>query len=146
MVIHICIKLQENILNSFQVTEWTQIYYRNHNFQSSKGCNSKSRLTRVMVLMFCTSCYDALHLYEVSSKYHVRFSSNRAYLYSVHCLMVLHTCEKFHNNILTAFNAQSRYGYMGEMAMFSVQRAITPEVGRPELRFMCSACRLILVF
>ena len=30
MVIHICIKFQENISNSFQVTEWTQIYYRNH--------------------------------------------------------------------------------------------------------------------
>ena len=32
MVIYICIKFQENKLNSFQVTEWTQIYYRNHYF------------------------------------------------------------------------------------------------------------------
>ena len=36
MVIYICIKFQENISNSFQVTEWTQIHYRNHYFQSSK--------------------------------------------------------------------------------------------------------------
>ena len=30
MVRQICIKFQENISNSVQVTEWTQIYYRNH--------------------------------------------------------------------------------------------------------------------
>ena len=41
-MIYICIKFQENISNSFQVTEWIQIYYRNHYFQSSKGHNSKS--------------------------------------------------------------------------------------------------------
>ena len=58
MVIYICIKFQENISNSFQVTERTQIYYRNHYFQSSKGHNSKSRLTRVTVLVFCTLSHD----------------------------------------------------------------------------------------
>ena len=41
MVIYICIKFQENILNSFQVTGWTKIYYRNHYFQNSKCHNSK---------------------------------------------------------------------------------------------------------
>ena len=55
--------------NSFQVTEWTQTNYRNHYFQGSKGHNSKSRLTRVTILVFCTSSHDALHLCEVSSKY-----------------------------------------------------------------------------
>ena len=30
--------------------------------------------------------------------------------------------------------------------MFNVQRAITPEVGKSELRFMCSACRLIMFY
>ena len=34
MVIYICIKFQEHISTSFQVTEWTQIYYRNRYFQS----------------------------------------------------------------------------------------------------------------
>ena len=32
IVIYSCIKFQENILNSFQVTEWTEIYYRNYYF------------------------------------------------------------------------------------------------------------------
>ena len=30
-------KFQENISNSFQVTEWTQMYYRNHYFAKFKG-------------------------------------------------------------------------------------------------------------
>ena len=34
--------------------------------QCSKGCNSKGRLTRVMVLMVCTSSHGALHLQEIS--------------------------------------------------------------------------------
>ena len=65
IVIYVCIKFQENISNSFHVIEWTQIYNRNHYFQSSKGRNSKRRLTRVTLLMFCTSVYDALHLCEI---------------------------------------------------------------------------------
>ena len=35
---------------------------------------------------------------------------------------------------------------MVEMAMFSVQRAITSKVGIPELRFMCSAHCLIVLY
>ena len=35
---------------------------------------------------------------------------------------------------------------MVEMAMFNVQKAITPKVGKPELRFLCSACRLIVLY
>ena len=50
----ICIKFQGNISNSLQVTEWTHTHYRNHYFQSSKGDNSISRLTRVAVLVFYT--------------------------------------------------------------------------------------------
>ena len=33
-----------------------------------------------------------------------------------------------------------------EMAIFNVQRAITPNVGRPELWFMCSACCLMVLY
>ena len=29
------------------------------------------------------------------------------------------------------------------MKFVNIQRAITPKVGKPELRFMCSACRLM---
>ena len=35
---------------------------------------------------------------------------------------------------------------MVEMAMFNVQRALTPKVGKPELQFMCSACCLIVIY
>ena len=38
MVIYICIKFQENIVFKLQ---GTQIYYRNHYFQSLKGHNSQ---------------------------------------------------------------------------------------------------------
>ena len=78
MVIYICIKFQENISNSFQVTEWIKVHYRNHYFQSSKGHNSKSKLITVTVLVFCISSHDALHLCEVSSKYLEQFSTYRA--------------------------------------------------------------------
>ena len=35
---------------------------------------------------------------------------------------------------------------MVEMAMFNIQRAITPKIGKPALRFMCSAHRLIVIY
>ena len=33
---------------------------------------------------------------------------------------------------------------MVEMAIFNIQRIITLKVEKPELRFMCSACHLML--
>ena len=39
----------------------------------------------------------------------------------------------------TIFNLQSGHEYMVEIVTFNVQRAITLKVGKPELRFMCSA-------
>ena len=41
------------------------------------------------------------------------------------------------------FNLQSGHKYMVEMAMFNVQRQISPKVGKSELRFTSSAHRLI---
>ena len=41
MVIGICIKFQEKISNSFQVKKCSQIYYRNHYFQSSNAITQK---------------------------------------------------------------------------------------------------------
>ena len=35
---------------------------------------------------------------------------------------------------------------MVEMSMFNVQRAIIPKVGKPELRFICSACHLTVLY
>ena len=48
----------------FQVTEWTQVYDRNHflHVQFLKGHNSKSRNTRAMIFVFCMSSYGVHHL------------------------------------------------------------------------------------
>ena len=51
MLIDIHIKFREDILNGFQVTEWTRFY----DGQSFKGNNSKIINARVMVLVLCTS-------------------------------------------------------------------------------------------
>ena len=52
--------------------------------------------------------------------------------------MMLYICEKCIKI--------SGHEYMAEMDMFNVQRAITPKEGKPELRLMCSACRLIVLY
>ena len=67
--------------------------------------------------MFYTSSHSALHLCEVSCKY----------LAGISALL-------------------SGHKYMVEIAMFSVQRAVTPKVGIPDLRFICSAHRLIVLY
>ena len=46
----------------------------------------------------------------------------------------------------TVFNLQSGHEYMVEMAIFNVQRAITLNVGKLELRFMRSARHLIMLY
>ena len=78
MLVNICMKFHEDILNGFKVTERTQFCLRNCYLQSSKGHNSKSINTRVMVLAFCTSSYIGKYLNEVSWRYFERFLSYRA--------------------------------------------------------------------
>ena len=56
--------------------------------------------------------------------------------------MVFYICEKFQNNISNAFQLTERTQVQVEMAMFNVQKVITPKVGKSELQLMCSACRL----
>ena len=77
MVFYICEKFHENISKDFQLTEQTQVHGRNGYVQHSKGNNSKSRPTIVMVHKFCTSCHEALNLCEVSSKYLKRLLTYR---------------------------------------------------------------------
>ena len=48
---------------------------------------------------------------------------------------------RFHEN-----NLGSGHEYMVEMAMFNVQMVITPKVGNSELRFMCSARHLMMLY
>ena len=35
---------------------------------------------------------------------------------------------------------------MVEMAMFNVQTAISPKIGKPELLFMCSTCCIMMIY
>ena len=63
--LYICVKFCENI-------ERTWVHSRNGSFQyllCSKGCNSKSRITKVTFFVFCTLSHGALYLCEVSRKY-----------------------------------------------------------------------------
>ena len=62
-----------------------------------------------------------------------------------HRLIVLYICVKFPENIATVSELWSGHEYMVEMAMFNVQRVII-QVGKPELRFMCSAHLLVVVY
>ena len=66
MLVSICMKFHEDTLNGFEVTERTRFCLRNCYLQSSKGHNSTSINTRVMVLGFCTSSNVGKYLYEVS--------------------------------------------------------------------------------
>ena len=81
MMLYICLKFHQNIWSGFQLTEQTRVYCRNDYFQyllCSKGCNSKSRLTRVT--FFC----------------------------SARCFMVLYICKKFHQNISNGLQLTER--------------------------------------
>ena len=55
MLVNICMKFHEDILNDFKVTEWTRFCLTNCYLQSSKEHNSKSINIRVMVPAFCMS-------------------------------------------------------------------------------------------
>ena len=65
-VLYIPMKFQPNSFNSVQLTERTQ----NCIYLCSKGNNLKSVQARVMVLMHDMSSQCALHMYEVSLRYH----------------------------------------------------------------------------
>ena len=57
---------------------------------------------------------------------------------SARCLMVFKVCVKFHENMSSSFKVMER-----TQKNVNTQRAITPKVRKPELRFMCSARRLM---
>ena len=74
IILHICVKFRENITKGIRVMERTREHGRNGYVQCSRGDNSVSRQTRVMI-HFCTSCHGGLHWCEVSWKYLKRFQS-----------------------------------------------------------------------
>ena len=60
--------------------------------------------------------------------------------------MMLYIYVRFHENISNGFQLRSGHEYMVEKAMFNVQRAITPKVGKLELWFMCSASYIMVFY
>ena len=54
-------------------------------------------------------------------------------------LMVFDVCVKFHENMSSGFKVMER-----TRIIVNTQRAITQKVEKPELRFMCSARRLMV--
>ena len=62
MMVYICTRYQENILDGMKVIEWTQFFIG----KISKGHNSLKNVGRVTVLVLCTSSDDGLYLYKVS--------------------------------------------------------------------------------
>ena len=53
--------------------------------------------------------------------------------------MVFNVCVKFHENMSRGFKVMER-----TRKLLTHKRAITPKVGKPELRFMCSTCRIMV--
>ena len=66
MLINICMKLHEGILNGFLSNRADTTISQNLLFSISKGHNSKNMQSIVTVLAFCTSSHVALHLCKVS--------------------------------------------------------------------------------
>ena len=62
------------------------------------------------------------------------------FLCSERRLMVFNVCVKFHENMSSCFKVMER-----TWKLLNTQRTITPKVGKPEERFMCSA-RHLMVF
>ena len=56
IVLYIFVKFRENITNGMKRT---RLHVRNGYVQYPKGNNSKMKLTRVTVLVFCMSSFDA---------------------------------------------------------------------------------------
>ena len=123
-----------------RLTEKTQVHGRNGYVQCTKGNNSTRRQIRVMVHVFYKWSHSYLHLC-------VKFCYQS---YSFCILQVVSWCFTFVRNFIiisrTVFNLQSGHEYMVEMAMFNVQKAITPKAGKPELQFMCSAYCFIVLY
>ena len=63
-------------------------------------------------------------------------------LCSASCLMMLYICMKFHENILKGFQVKSGH----EMTFVKFQKGIITKLYRQELWFLCSACRLMMLY
>ena len=64
---------------------------------------------------------------------------------SAHHLMLVNICMKFHEGNLNGFWVTERTRPYRKI-YFQFQRAITPKIHNPELQFLCSARRLMLLY
>ena len=60
--------------------------------------------------------------------------------------MLVNICMTFHEGILNRFLVTQRTRSYRKIYYFQFQRAITPKIRHPELRLLCSACRLMLLY
>ena len=68
------------------------------------------------------------------------------FLCSAHHLILVNICMKFHEGILNGFWVTERTGPYRKIFYFQFQRAITPKIHNPELRFLYSARCLMLLY
>ena len=60
--------------------------------------------------------------------------------------MLVNICLKFHDGVLNGFLITERTRPYRKIYYFQFQRAITPKIRNPELRFLRSAGRLMLLY
>ena len=60
--------------------------------------------------------------------------------------MVLHICEKFHQNIKNGFQLTGQTLVHGRNGYVQCSKGNNSKSRQPELQFMCSACRLIVFY
>ena len=65
--------------------------------------------------------------------------SELQFMCSARRLMVFNVCVKFHENVSSGFKVME-----WTRKIVNTQRAITQKEEEPELRFVCSACRLMV--
>ena len=60
--------------------------------------------------------------------------------------MAFYICVRLHENISNGFQLTERTQVHGRNGYVQSSRTITPKVGKPELRFISSACRLMMFY
>ena len=115
MVFNICVKFHENMSSGFKVMERAQ------------------KLTHIHTEKTKT-------IYLITIAYFVCRGYNQCCGSCVlHVVSWFNICVNFRENMPSGLNLWSG------TKIVNTQRAITPKVGKPELRFMCSARRLMVL-
>ena len=60
--------------------------------------------------------------------------------------MLVNICMKFHEGIFNGFWVTEQTQPYRKIYYFQFQRVVTPKIRNPELRFLHSACRLMLLY